>query len=532
MDRRQLLQAGTAAGALAATGAAPGAAAASDPAGAGVAALRAALDAGRLSAAELLAHCHARIAAVDAAGPRLNAVVELNPDAPAIARAMDHELARSGPRGPLHGIPVLLKDNIDTGDAMLTSAGSLAMAGRPAPRDAAIVEQLRAAGAVILGKTNLSEWANFRGTRSTSGWSARGGFTRNPHALDRSPSGSSSGSAVAVAAALAPLAVGTETDGSIVTPASVCGVVGIKPTVGRVSRRGLVPIAASQDTAGPLARSVADAALLLAAMSGRDAADPATRGAPPLDSAAVLRALEAGAARGLAGLRLGVVRECFGVHPGADALAEQALARLREAGAVLVDPVAVVADAAALGAAEYEVLLHEFRAGLDDYLARRGETTRVRSLVELIAFNEAHAEVELRWFGQQHLHAAAARGSLAAPAYRRARATCRRLARREGIDAALVRHRLDALVAPTTGPAWLVDPLHGDHFPGGCSQAAAVAGYPHVTVPAGLVHGLPVGLSFFAGAWQEPLLIRIAHACERTVAARAEPAYAASVTPR
>jgi amidase len=503
------------------------------PAHAGVAALRPALDAGALSSAELVQALFARADAIDADGPRLNAIVERNGQALAIAHAMDHEQRRGRRRGPLHGIPVLLKDNVDTGDDMLTTAGSLALAGRPAPADAALVERLRAAGAIVLGKTNLSEWANFRGTRSVSGWSARGGFTRNPHVLDRSPSGSSSGSAVAVAASLAPLAVGTETDGSIVTPAAMCGVVGVKPTVGLVSRRGLVPISHSQDTAGPLARSVADAALLLQAMAAGDRHDGATAGGAAADAGRTaldgLR-LTAGAPSGaLQGARLGVAREFFGVHPGADGLAEAALAALRDAGAVLVDPVRVLADAAALGAAEYEVLLHEFRHGLDAYLRRRGPSARVASLRELIAFNEAHAAEELAWFGQEHLIEALRRGPLGAPAYRRALATCRRLAHDDGLAATLARHRLDAVVAPTTGPAYPLDPVLGDHFPGGCSQPAAVAGCPHVSLPVGAVRGLPVGLSLFGARWHDARLLALAHDVEQVAGRRVEPRFRATL---
>lgn len=466
-----------------------------------------------------------RADAIDSGGPRLNAIVERNPQALAIAHAMDRERRAGRVRGPLHGVSVLLKDNIDTGDEMLTSAGSLAMAALPAPADAELVRRLRAAGAVMLGKTNLSEWANFRGQRSVSGWSARGGQTRNPHALDRSPSGSSSGSAAAVAAGLAPLAVGTETDGSLVTPASMCGVVAIKPTVGWVSQRGLVPIAHSMDTAGPIARSVADAVLLLLAMADTDAAGPAGRAAMASLAALDLAASGTGALRGA---RLGVARAYFGLHPGADHLAEQALGALRDAGAVLVEVPRVVPDSAALGAAEYTLLLHEFKHGLNHYLAGRGRSARVGSLSELIRFNLDHAEQELALFGQEHLIAAEAVGPLTDPAYRSARQTCHRLARREGIDAVMARHRLDALIAPTTGPAYLIDTVYGDRFPGGCSQPAAVAGYPHVTVPMGAVQGLPVGLSFFGRAWQEPGLLRLANAYEQVTRRRVIPAFAPS----
>lgn len=488
----------------------------------GVAAQRAALSAGTLSSASLVDALFARADAIDSAGPRLNAIVERNPLARTIALAMDHERRQGRVRGPLHGIPVLLKDNVDTGDDMLTTAGSLALAVRPAPADARLVQRLRAAGAILLGKTNLSEWANFRGARSVSGWSARGGQTRNPHVLDRSPSGSSSGSAAAVAAGLAPLAVGTETDGSLVTPASMCGVVAVKPTLGLVSQDGLVPLAHGQDCAGAIAGCVADAALLLQAMAGTDPDGPAGAARTAL---AALR-LDDGA---LAGARLGVAREFFGVHPAADALAARALAALRDAGAVLVDPVPVLPDAAALGAAEFERLLHEFHADVDAYLARRGDTSAVRSLAALVDFNRAHAAEELRWFGQETLEAALARGGLDSPAYRKARATCHRLAWVQGLGAALRRHRLDAIVAPTTGPAYPIDPVGGDHWAGGCSQPAAVAGAPHVTVPMGAAFALPVGLSFFGAPGQDARLLALAHAYERRAPPRPLPGFLPTV---
>ena len=505
--------------------AAPPLHAAQAPAGS-VATLRAALVSGTTSAAARVDALFERADAIDRAGPQLNAIVERNPMARTIALAMDHERRQGRTRGPLHGLPLLLKDNIDTGDDMLTTAGSLALAGRPAAADAVLVQRLRAAGLVVLGKSNLSEWANFRGERSVSGWSARGGQTHNPHVLDRSPSGSSSGSAAAVAAGLAPLAVGTETDGSIVTPASMCGVVGVKPTVGLVSPVGLVPISHSQDTAGPLATCVADAVLLLQAMAGAAAAD---------DASAAARAAHAGLARlrldpaALSGARLGIARQYFGVHPAADRLAEAALARLRDAGAVLVDKVTVVDDAAALGAAEYEVLLHEFKAGLNAYLAVRGATVEVRDLPGLIEFNRRHATQELAWFGQEHLEAATARGGLDSAVYRRARAACQRLAWTQGLGAALHRHRLDAIVAPTTGPAYLIDPVGGDHWAGGCSQPAAVAGAPHVTVPMGTAFELPVGLSFFAAPGQDGRLLQLAHAYEQLAPGRPIPAFRPTV---
>lgn len=495
---------------------------------AGLGPLVAALKAGTTSAAAEVDARFRRADEIDRAGPSINAIVERNPLALTIARAMDHERAQGRVRGPLHGVPVLLKDNIDTGDEMLTSAGSLALAERPAPADAALVKRLRAAGAVILGKSNLSEWANFRSPRSVSGWSARGGQTRNPHVLDRSPSGSSSGSAAAVAAGLARLAVGTETDGSLVTPASMCGVVAIKPTLGTVSRRGLVPIAHSQDTAGPMARSVAEATLLLQVMAGADAADPATTAPAAVAARAGLVTMRWNP-DALVGARLGVAREHFGVHPAADALAEAALRTLRDAGAVLVDPVRVIADGAALGAAEFERLLHEFKADLNAYLAARGPTSRVPDLAALIAFNRAHADREMPWFGQETFEAAQQRGGLDSPAYRQAQASCHRLAWQQGLGKALRQHRLDAIVAPTTGPAYPIDPVGGDHWAGGCSQPAAVAGAPHVTLPMGMAFALPVGLSFYGAPGRDAQLLQLAWAWERRAPARPEPGFLATL---
>ena len=487
-----------------------------------VAELSQAMDQGVLDAETLVRHLLARIAALDDAGPRLNAVLELNPDALAIARARDAERAAGMVRGPLHGIPVLLKDNIDTDDAMATSAGSLALAGHHPGRDAALVARLREAGAVILGKTNLSEWANFRSTRSSSGWSGRGGQTRNPYALDRNPCGSSSGSAVAVAAGFAPLAVGTETDGSIVCPSAVNGVVGMKPTLGAVSRHGIVPIAHSQDTAGPIARSVADASLLLAAIAGSDPADPATASAPH-DLAA---GLATPADRPLAGVRIGVLREHFGQHEGVDAVMEQALERLVAGGAELVDPVALPTHGD-FGDDEWNVLLFEFRHDLDAYL--RETAAPVGSLDALIAWNREHAGEELRWFGQEIFELAAAKPGLDDPGYLAARERAQRLAGPEGIGAVLAEHRLDALVAPTTGPAWTTDLVNGDHYGFGSSSAAAVAGYPNITVPAGQLHGLPVGMSFIAGPWSDAELLAIARAFEDTGEGFRPPSFRATV---
>lgn len=477
----------------------------------------------RMASGELSAHAIAqqyleRIAAIDAAGPQLRSVIELNPEALAIADARDAERREGKVRSPLHGIPVLLKDNIDTADAMQTSAGSLALVGAPATQDSAVAARLREAGAVILGKTNLSEWANIRSSRSSSGWSARGGQTRNPYVLDRNPCGSSSGSAVAVAANLTAVAVGTETDGSIICPAAVNGLVGIKPTVGLVSRAGIVPIAHSQDTAGPMARSVADAAVLLQALVGADPRDKASWDADRhrADYSAAL------AADGLKGARLGVVRKFAGFQPDVDAALDGAVAALRAAGATVIDPVDVP-DADKYGEAELGVLLYELKADLNAYLAsRRG--VPVTSLAEVIAFNKQNAAREMPWFGQELFEQAQARGPLTDKAYKDAAAKARKLAR-EGIDAALKKHRLDALVWPSNAPAWPTDPLNGDHVTGGNTSPAAVAGYPSLTVPMAQAHGLPLGLSFTGTAWSEASLIRLGYAFEQATHARQPPKF-------
>ncbi|MBK9139282.1 MAG: amidase [Verrucomicrobia bacterium] len=487
--------------------------------------LRAGLEQGRFTALSLTRRYLARIEELDRRGPTLNAVIELNPDALAIARELDRERKARGPRGPLHGMPILLKDNIDTGDRMTTTAGSLALAGSVAARDAFLVERLRRAGAVILGKTNLSEWANFRSTRSTSGWSGRGGLTRNPHVLDRNPSGSSSGSAVAVAAGLCAAAVGTETDGSILSPASYCGIVGLKPTVGLVSRSGLIPISHTQDTAGPMARTVEDAALLLASMAGRDPADPATHAIPANATTDYSALLKPDALRGK---RLGVPRKLVGSAPGVEKAFDEALRQLKALGAEIVDP-ADLPSHGQLGNAEFEVLLYEFKAGLNAYLSGLGPKVAVRSLADLIRFNENHRDREMPFFGQEILHAAEAKGPLTDEAYRTALATCRRLMRTEGIDAVMDSHRLDGLIAPTTGPAHVTDLVHGDRRTGGSTSPAAVAGYPSVTVPMGWVQGLPIGLSFFGRPWSEAALLGFAYAFEQATRVRRPPAFRDSV---
>ena len=465
-----------------------------------------------------------RIDEIDGRGPALRSVLETNPDALDIADQLDLERREGRLRGPLHGIPVLLKDNIDTADRMTTTAGSLALAGWVPPEDSAVAARLRGAGALLLGKANLSEWANFRSTRSSSGWSGRGGQCRNPYVLDRNPCGSSSGSGAAVSANLAAVAIGTETDGSIVCPSSANGIVGIKPTVGLISRAGIIPISHTQDTAGPMARTVRDAAVVLGVLAGADPRDPASadsglRGlddyTPFLDPA------------GLRDVRIGVARHLLGFHDGVDRLVEEAVDAMRAAGAVVVDPVELGTGPGrgALQMAEAEVLFYEFKAGLNAYLAARGPAAEVRSLADLIAFNERNAEAEMPYFGQERLIAAEAKGPLSEPAYLAALAAARRLSRAEGIDRTMDGHRLDAVVAPTGGPAWVTDLVNGDHFGGSSSGYPAVAGYPNVTVPAGAVHGLPVGVSFFGRAWSEPTLVRIAYAFEQTVQARRAPGF-------
>ncbi|MBB3835336.1 amidase [Xanthomonas arboricola] len=463
-----------------------------------------------------------RIASIDRAGPQLNAVIELNPQAEADARTLDAERRAGRVRGPLHGIPVLLKDNIDA-LPMANSAGSLALAGFRPKRDAFLVQRLRAAGAVILGKTNLSEWANFRSTQSSSGWSARGGLTRNPYALDRNPCGSSAGTGAAIAASLATLGIGTETDGSITCPAAVNGLVGLKPTVGLVSRDGIIPISASQDTAGPMTRSVADAAALLQAIVAPDPQDPATRTAPSStpDYLAHLKP------DGLRGARLGLLRNPLREDPAIAAALDRAVQTLRAAGATVVEA-ALVTDGK-WDAAEQMVLLVEFKAGLNAYL--RSHAAPVKDLEALIAFNRANAQREMPYFGQELFEQAQAAPSLEDPGYLRARASARRLAGEQGIDAALKADRLDALIVPTTGAAWVTTLGKGDTFPGAGYGAAAVAGYPSLSVPMGQTQGLPLGLLFMGTAWSEPRLIELAYAYEQRSHARFAPRYAPSAPP-
>ncbi len=466
---------------------------------------------GRFTAASLAQAYLARIDAIDKRGPAINAIIELNPDAMAIAEGLDRERKAKGARGPLHGIPIVIKDNIDTADRMHTTAGSLALADSIAPRDAQVAKRLREAGAVILGKTNLSEWANFRSTHSTSGWSGRGGQTRNPYALDRNPCGSSSGTGAAIAANLAAVGVGTETDGSVVCPSSANGLVGIKPTLGVIGGAGIVPIAHSQDTAGPMARSVADAAILLAAMAGDDGLKPVLH------------------PDALKGARIGVARKFFGFNDHVDLLMKEAIEVIKRLGATIVDR----ADMATTGKyddSELEVLLYEFKTDINRYLAGLGPNVKTRTLADLITFNEEHRDREMPFFGQELFERAQKKGPLTDAAYKKALAKNHRMSRKEGIDAVIAKHKLDALIAPTGGPVWPTDLANGDHFTGGFSTASAVAGYPHVTVPAGQAFGLPVGLSFFAGARSEPALIRFAYAFEQATKARRKPEFMATLS--
>jgi amidase len=486
-----------------------------------VAELAGRMKAGNLTSRALTEAYLARIAEIDARGPTLTSVIETNPDALAVADELDRERKEKGPRGPLHGVPVLVKDNIDTADKMRTTAGSLALVGAKPPKDAFVVTKLRAAGAVILGKTNLSEWANFRASTSTSGWSGRGGLTRNPYALDRNASGSSSGTGAAVAASLCAVGVGTETDGSIVSPSNNCGLVGLKPTVGLVSRSGIIPISASQDTAGPMGRTVTDVAILLGGLIGRDPDDPATDVddiGRPRDFTKFLDPT------GLKGARLGVLRKLPGFMDRTLAVYEEALRALKRAGAVLVDEVDPKGFVE-LDDPEMVVLQYEFKAGLNAYLARLGDKAPVKTLADVIAFNEKNRAAEMAYFGQDLLVKSEARGPLTDKAYKDARALCVKLARTEGIDAVLARHKLDAIVGPTGGSAWMTDLVTGDHFGGGTSTPAAVAGYPAITVPMGAVFGLPVGLSFFTRAGGEPTLIKLAYAFEQATSARKAPRF-------
>jgi amidase len=496
---------------------------------ASIAQLQQRMDAGTLSSRMLAQEFIARIREIDQSGPMLHAVIELNPKALTLADALDASRGAGLPRGPLQGIPVLLKDNVDTGDDMLTTAGSLALVDAPAPRDAGLVERLRKAGALILGKTNLSEWANFRSTHASSGWSGRGGQTRNPYVLDRNPCGSSAGSGAAVAAGLTTVAIGTETDGSIICPAAANGIVGIKPTLGLVSRSGIVPISHSQDTAGPMARTVADAAALLSVIAGSDPRDPATAEADR-HATDYTRFLDP---NGLRGKRIGVVRKLAGAEPNADRILEQSIALMKAQGAIIIDPV-TVPHLADLGEAEMTVLLYEFKHDLNAYLATRPQL-KVKSLADLIAFNRRESAREMPWFGQELFEQAQAKGPLSDRDYIDALAKAKRLSGPEGIDAALAKNHLDALLAPSWGPSFVTDLVLGDHVVsgdptvGGASQPAAVAGYPSITVPAGFAHHLPVGIVLFGAKWSEPTLISIAYGFEQHARAWQPPRFLDSV---
>ena len=486
-----------------------------------IAQLQSAMKSGKETAVSLVKKYLRRIEEIDRRGPTLRAVIEVNPDALAIARALDHERKTKGPRGPMHGIPVLIKDNIDTHDRIMTTAGSLALLGSIAPRDSFVAQKLREAGAVILGKTNLSEWANFRGDHSTSGWSGRGGQTKNPYALDRNPSGSSSGSAVAVSANLCAVAIGTETDGSLISPAAVCGIVTLKPTVGLISRSGIIPISKSQDTAGPMARTVTDAAILLGALAGVDPRDEATESSREKLHQDYTQFLDA---NGLSGARIGVARRFFRSAGISAKLLEDALAAMKRLGAVLIDP----ADDPALGRvgdAEGTVLHYEFKAGLNDYLAALGPGAPVHTLQDVIEFNERNKDKELRYFGQEELVRSQEKGLLTDKTYLDALERCRRMSRAEGIDAVMEKNQLDAIVAPAGGPPGETDLVYGDRGVGGSSSPAAVAGYPNITVPAGDILRLPVGISFFGRAWSEPVLLKIAFAFEQGTKARKPPKF-------
>jgi amidase len=484
-----------------------------------------AMQSGKYSSRGLTEKYLARIQDIDKAGPMINSVIEVNPEALEIATALDTERKQSGARGPLHGIPILIKDNIDTADRMNTTAGSLALLGSTPPKDAFVASQLRKAGAVILGKTNLSEWANIRSSHSTSGWSGRGGLTRNPYALDRNPCGSSSGTGAAVSANLCAAGVGTETDGSVVCPSSANGLAGMKPTVGLVSRSGVIPISHTQDTPGPMARTVRDVAILLGRMAGADADDKATSASAGKISPDYTKFLDP---NGLKGARLGIVRKYFGFNDAVDQLMNNLIDEMKHAGADITDP----ADIPTIGKfddTELTVFFYELKADLAAYFARLGNTAPVKSLKDVIDFNEKNRNKEMPYFGQDIFLKSEEKGPLTSKEYLDALATNRRLTRAEGIDFVMDKFKLDALVAPTAGPAWLTDLINGDHAAGGSSNSAAVAGYPNINVPAGYLWGLPVGISFFGRAWTEPTLLKIAYAFEQLTKARQKPMFLPSI---
>ncbi len=479
---------------------------------------------GELSARSLTQTYLARIDEIDKKGPTLNSVIEVNPEALAIAAALDKERQAKGPRGPMHGIPVLIKDNIETADHMQTTAGSLALVGSRPAQDSGVARKLGDAGAVILGKTNLSEWANIRSSHSTSGWSGRGGLTRNPYALDRNACGSSSGSGAATSANLCTVAVGSETDGSIVCPSSANGIVGIKPTLGLISRAGIIPIAHSQDTAGPMARTVRDAAILLGALAGTDPRDRDTAETDGKMQKDYTQFLDPG---GLRGARIGVARKYFGFNDAVDELMNHLVDEMKSAGAIVIDP----ADLESHGKfddTELLVLMYELKADLNAYLASRPDT-QVHSLADVIAFNEKNKDKEMPYFAQDLFLKAQDKGALTDKEYVAALAANHSLSREHGIDGVMDKFHLDAIVAPTGGPAWITDLANGDHAVGGSSNAAAVAGYPNINVPAGFIFGLPVGISFFGRAWSEPVLLKIAYGFEQLVNARKPPKFLAEI---
>jgi len=484
--------------------------------------LQAGMSSGRMTSRSITQQYIARIEDLDRKGPTLRHVLEINPDALSIADGLDQERKSGRVRGPLHGIPILLKDNIDTADRMTTTAGSFALEGSAPLQDAFIAAKLRSAGVVLLGKANLSEWANFRSTHSSSGWSGRGGQAKNPYVLDRNPCGSSSGSGGAVSANLCAAAIGTETDGSIVCPSSANGIVGIKPTLGLVSRTGIIPIAHSQDTAGPMARTVRDAVTILNALAGIDPRDSATmagRSRPRVD---YTRSLDP---NGLRGARIGVARtKFFGYSEAADKIVNDAIDAMKAQGAVIVDP-ANIETAGKFDDSEFDVLLYEFKADLNSYLAGLGPKVQVRTLQDIIDFNDRHEEQEMPWFGQEIFLMAQKKGPLSDKKYRDALARNLRMSRTQGIDATMSKHKLDAIVAPTGSPPWATDLVNGDHYTGASSTPPAVAGYPNINVPAGYAHNLPVGISFFGRAYSEPTLIRFAYAYEQATKHRRAPQF-------
>ena len=487
-----------------------------------VADLQSAMAAGRMTAHSITQQYIDRIQALDRTGPTLRAILEINPDALSIADALDRERKAGKVRGPLHGIPILIKDNIDTADGMTTTAGSYALAGSIAVKDATIAAKLRAAGAILLGKTNLSEWANFRSTHSTSGWSGRGGQARNPYVLDRNPCGSSSGSGVAVSANMCAVAIGTETDGSIVCPSSANGIVGIKPTLGLVSRAGIIPIAHSQDTAGPMTRTVRDAAILLNVLVGVDPRDPATSSNGTRSQIDYTNFLDL---NGLRGARIGVARtKFFGYSDVTDKLVNDAIDAMKANGAVIVDP-ANIETAGKFDESEFDVLLYEFKTDLNNYLAALGPKAPVKSLQDIIAYNDKHKDQEMPFFGQEIMIQAQAKGPLTEKKYLDELASNLKMSRTDGIDATMDKYKLDAIVAPTGSPAWTTDVINGDHFSGASSTPAAVAGYPNINVPAGFSHGLPVGISFFGRAYSEPTLIKLAYSYEQSTKHRRTPQF-------